>query len=187
MALDKSNVAVAVTGAVSVGELTATAPTGTAGTLTGFTDLGYISEDGITETLPESGEAEKIRAWQNGAEVRLIGQPSDDSPEWSFTLIETKLEVIELAYGVTVNQTATEGDFVIDANTLREHKRFVIDVVDGAELERIYIPEGEVVSLGERSLSGTGVIGYEITLRAHYDQDLAGHAKVWMTRLKSGV
>lgn len=185
MALNKNNVAVAVTGAVSVGDTTAAAPTGTAGILTGFTDLGYISEDGITETLPPSGEAEKRRAWQNNDEVRLIGQPADDSPEWQFTLIETKLEVVELAYGAEITQDVAEGTFVVNANALRAHKSFIIDVVDGDELERIYIPDGEVAELGERTLTSTDIIGYDITIRAHYDSTISGHAQVWMTRLKA--
>src|SRR5690606_36381167 len=102
---------------------------GTASALT-HTDLGYIGEDGVTETQPGSGDVERIRAWQNGATVRTIRTPSEDLPTWSFVLLETKLEVIELYYRTTVTQTATEGEYDIDAEAQDVGHDFVIDVVD---------------------------------------------------------
>ena len=49
MALVAENVRVAVTGAVMVGPTSAPAPTDADTPPTGFDDLGYISEDGVTE------------------------------------------------------------------------------------------------------------------------------------------
>lgn len=187
MALNKDNVGVAITGAISVGDLGATAPTSQSSALAAHTDLGYISEDGITETLPPSGEREKRRAWQNQDEIRTLGTPAEDNPTWQFTMVEVKKETIELHYGTSVTQTATEGSFVINTNELRDHKSFVIDVVDGDELERIYIPDGEVVEVGERTLVATDVYGYQVTVEAHFDSTIDGNAKVWSTRLKSAA
>jgi len=70
MALDSDNVRVAVTGAVYVGPTSATAPSSSSSVLTGFTDLGYVSADGITETIDKT--TSQIRAWQNGALVREV-------------------------------------------------------------------------------------------------------------------
>lgn len=185
MAVDANKVAVAVTGAISVGLTTATAPTGTAGTLTGFTDLGYVGEDGVTESNPATGEAQKIKAWQNGATVRTIRSASEDNPTWTFVMIETKKEVIETYYGTTVTQTATEGTYVIDTQALRGKKSYVIDVIDGSELERVYIPLGEVVEVGDKVYANGEVVGYEVTIEGHRSSTLGGNAKVWSTRLKS--
>ena len=94
--LNASNVRQAIAGAVYYdGTRLAAAPTGTNSAVTDYDDLGYVSEDGVTLTMPGSGDATAIKAWQNGATVRTIRTPSEDQPELSLTLLETKVEVIE--------------------------------------------------------------------------------------------
>lgn len=186
MANKEANVAVAITGVISVGNTGGTAPTGTASALTSMTDLGFVGEDGVTQTIPGAGDSTTIKAWQNGATVRVVRQATEDRPTWTFVMIETKKEVVETYYGATVTQTATEGSFVIDVNLLRGRKAYVIDVIDGAELERVFIPQGEVVEVGDKVYANGEVIGYEVTIEGHRDTALGGNAKVWSTRLKTG-
>lgn len=181
MALDSSKVRVAVTGAVSVGATTAAAPTGTASALTGFNDLGYVGEDGVTETRDRNSET--IRAWQNGAAVRDV--VTEGTLTYSFVLLETKKETVELFYGTTVTQAATEGNFVIVPTKTGGKKSFVIDVVDGAELERVYIPSGEVTEVGDKVYANGEPIGYEVTITAYDNAGIGGSAKVWATALKT--
>lgn len=186
MALNADKVRVAVTGAVYYdGANTATAPTGTAGTLTGFDDLGYVSEDGVVLAMPDAGDTTPIKAWQNGATVRVLRSASEDNPTIQFTLLESKLEVIKAVFGVTVTQTATEGSFVINTTTSRNTARLVLDVVDGSDLIRIYAPKAAVASIGEINFTSTDAIGYQVTLDLNFDQTLGGQAKTWMTALKS--
>jgi hypothetical protein len=135
MAASAALVRVAVTGAVMKGPIATAAPSGTGGTTTGFIDLGYISEDGVEITLPDAGDSTPIKAWQNGTTVRTIRTPSEDSPTWHFTMLETKKETIEAYFGVTVTSTATEGSFTY-TNAARPHESYLVDVVDGAELIR---------------------------------------------------
>lgn len=184
MALDATKARSAPTGALSVGATGATAPTGTGSALTGFTDLGYISEDGVTATLPGEGDVTSIRAWQNGAIVRTFRSPSEDSPTFSGVLMETKLETIELYYNATVTQTSTEGAFEYENGT-RPYKSYVLDVVDGTELERTYIPRGVITEVGDKVYVGTDVIGYEVTIAADLDSVKGYNFKTWMTALKS--
>jgi hypothetical protein len=185
MALDSNNVRVAVTGAVSVGPIGTTAPTGTASAITPRTDLGYIGEDGVTETQPGAGDVNRIKAWQNGATVRTIRTATEDLPTWSFVLLETKLEVIELYYKTEVTQTATEGSYSIDADAQDPGHDFVIDVVDGAELERVHVPRGFVSEVGDKVYANGEAIGYEVTIEGEKDSTLGYNAKVWATSLKS--
>lgn len=185
MTLSTANVRVAVTGAVSVGATSATAPTGTGSTLTGFTDLGYIGEDGVTETLPGPGDSSPIKAWQGGATVRTVRSASEENPMWSFTLLETKLETIELYYGATASQSSTEGSIEFDTTDTRAHKSFVIDVVDGSELIRTYIPYGVVAEVGEKVYANGEAIGYQVTIEGERDSSKGYNAKVWATALKS--
>lgn len=183
MALDSSKVRVAVSGEVLVGATTATAPTGTGGATTGFTGLGYVSEDGVTETRDRS--ADDIKAWQNAATVRTV--ITDATLTYSFTLLETKKETVELFYGTTVTAAATDGDFVIVPSNTGGRKSFIIDVVDGAELRRIYIPEGEVTEVGDVVYASGEPIGYEVTITAYKNTTLNGNARVWATALKTPV
>lgn len=181
MATVAGNVRVAVTGEVLMGATTATAPTGTGGTTTGFTGLGFVSEDGVTESRERSSN--DIRAWQNGAAVRTV--VTDGSLSYSFTLLETKKDTVELYYGATATQSATEGNIVVVPTNTGGRKSFILDVVDGAELIRVYIPEGEVVEVGDRVYSNGEPIGYEVTVRAYHNSTLGGSARVYMTALKT--
>jgi hypothetical protein len=181
MALDSTKVRVAVSGAVSIGAVGAAAPTGTGTALTGLTDLGYISEDGVTETRDRSTNT--IKAWQGGALVRTV--VTDGTLTYKFKLLETKKETVELYYGTTVTSSATEGNFVIVPTSTGGRRAFVLDVVDGAELIRTYVPQGEITEVGDRVYSNGEAVGYEVTLTAYVDAALGGSAKVWATALKS--
>lgn len=185
MAVDTTKARSAVTGAVSKGPTSATAPTGTASAITGFTDLGTIGEGGLTRTLPASGDREIKRMWQNGAQVRVFRSPSDDLPTFSMVFLETKKEVVETYFGVTVTQTVTEGSFEYNSDTLRTASSYVIDVIDGAELQRTYIPQGVVASVGDQVFENGELIGYEVTIEAEKPSSGTYQFKEWSTALKS--
>jgi hypothetical protein len=186
MTLDSTKVRVAVTGAVSKGIHGATAPTGTAGAATDHIDLGYISEDGVEIELPDAGDSEPIKAWQNGTTVRVIRTPSEDNPTWHFTMLETKIETVETYFGVTVDDGATEGSFEFTVGN-RPYNSYVVDVVDGAELIRDHIPKGIVTSVGAHTLSNGEPIGYEVTVEGELDATAGYNFKRWATALKTVV
>ena len=177
MALDSDNVRVAVTGAVYVAPTGTTAPTTSASSLdAAFVDLGYVSADGITESIDRT--TNQIRAWQNGSLVREV--TSEGTYSVSMTFIETNESVLELYYG-TANAS---GEFEIDPTSTGGRKSFVIDVVDGSIVERIYIPAGEITSLGERTLASGEAVGYQVTVTAYAD---AGSTTVtkWFSSLEA--
>jgi len=162
MALDSDNVRVAVTGAVYV------APTGTAlpsyadeALDAAFTDLGYVSADGIVETIDRS--TEQIRSWQDGSLVREITSEGTYSVELTF--IETNEDVVELYYGASLSS----GSMDIDPRSSGGRQSFVIDVIDGTSIERTRIPSGEITSVGERTLASGEAIGYTVTITAYAD------------------
>lgn len=184
MALDEAAVEVAVTGAISKALTSATAPTGTSGLPVGFSDLGYMGEDGVEIELPEIGDAEVIRAWQNGAIVRTIRTPSEDNPRWTFVMLQTMIETIETYFGITVVDDEDEGSFEWSTNTARPHNSYIVDSVDGAELTRDYIPKGIVVAVQPHTLASTGATAYGVTVEG----ELAASGfnfKRWSTRLKT--
>lgn len=186
MVLDQTKVAVAITGAVYRAPLGTAAPTTQATALNvAFIDVGYIGEDGVTQTVPASGDATNIKAWQNGATVRVVRSAPEDLPTFSFVALETNKTAVESYFGQTVTQTVTEGSLVVNTLTARTHYAWVIDVIDGSELERVYIPDGIVVEVGDRVYANAEPVGYEITIEAQYNATLVGQAKVWSTRLHS--
>ncbi|HEX5541111.1 MAG TPA: hypothetical protein VFX60_06045 [Micromonospora sp.] len=160
MALVAENVRVAVTGALSVGPTTATAPTDADSTLTGFDDLGYVHEDGVTETRDRS--TEQLKAWQNAAILREV--VTEASMTYSFRLVETKKETVELYYGSAVE---TDGSIAIVPARTGGRKSFVLDVIDGTDFIRVYIPSGEVTEVGEQVYASGEAIGYEVTITAY--------------------
>lgn len=172
MALTSSNVRVAVTGAVYVGPTTADAPTTPTSALdVDFVDLGYISEDGVTEERER--DTEDIKG-HNGVIVRTV--VTEASATFTMTLIETKKEVIELFYGSAVTSTVGYGHISVDPAETGGRKSFVIDTVDGSENIRTYIPEGEVVEVGEVARKVDEPLAYEITIKAYPATSLSGDA-----------
>lgn len=177
MALDSDNVRVAVSGAVYVAPTGTTAPTTSSSALDiAFVDLGYVSADGITENIDRT--TNQIRAWQNGSLVREI--TSEGTYSVDLTFIETKEDVLELYYGAT----NSSGEFSIDPASSGGRKSFVIDVVDGTAVERIYIPAGEITALGTRTLASGEAVGYQVTITAYADTDSATVTK-WFSTLES--
>lgn len=185
MTATASQVRVAVTGAVSKGPTSATAPTGTSGTLTGFEDLGFISEDGVEITMPDAGDSTPIKAWQDGTTVRTIRTPTEDNPTWHFTMLETSIATIETYFGVTVTSTVTEGSFEFVASATKPFASYVVDVIDGSELIRDYIPKGVVTSVGAQTLSNGAPVGYEVTIEGELDSTKGYNFTRWATALKT--
>jgi hypothetical protein len=187
MATNADNVAVAVTGAVYAGDTSTAAPTGTAGAVTDFDDLGYASEDGVVLTMPGAGDKTNLKAWQNGATVRVLRSATEDLPQIKFTLIETKLETIQFTFGVTVTQTATEGSFEIVSTSIPDPKSLVIDAIDGADLMRFYVPKGTVTAIGDVTLTNSAATAYELTIDCELDNTKGYNLKGWSTLLKSAA
>ena len=182
MALDSSKVRAAVSGAVSVAPLGTAAPASSSAALAAaFKDLGYVSDAGVTESRPRS--TNEIRAWQGGTLVRQM--ITSGSLTFHFVLIETKLETVELFYGTSVTQTAPEGSFPIIPTSTGGRQVFVVDVIDGAELIRTFIPQGEVTEVGDMVFVNSDPIGYDCTVTAYPDATLGANAKVFATALKS--
>ena len=185
MANDASNVRTAPTGAVMHGAYGATAPTGTGSSTTGFTDLGYVTEDGVAITVPGAGDSTPIKAWQGGAVVKTIRSSTEDNPTVEFTLMETTIAAVEAALGVTVTDGATEGSFEIDTTVLREASAWLVDVIDGDELFRVHVPKGTPVGEVEIVFRNDEPVGYSVSLDCERDTTAGYNLKTWSTALKT--
>lgn len=169
MALNSDNVRVAVTGALYVGPTTVTAPTSASSALgQDLKDLGYFSDDGVTETRDRSTDT--IRGWQKAATLREV--VTEASLSFQGVLVETKKETVELYYGSAV---ATDGSIKINPSNTGGRKTYVLDIIDGDELIRAYIPSGEITEVGDQTFASGEPIGYDVTVTAYLVTDGDGN------------
>lgn len=172
MALTAANVNVALTGAVYASEAgdTVTAPTTAVVALdTDLVDLGYIGEDGITEQYEE--DTTEVRAWQGGAVVRTM--ISSSAARFSWQMIENKREVVELYHKGSIMESDGATGYKIEIMTPTGDRRaFVLDVIDGTDHIRIWIPDGEVTERGEINYSSSSQIGYPVTVTAYPNNNI---------------
>ena len=164
MALTSANVRVGVTGSVYKAPTGTAAPTDTGTALNvAFVELGYVSGAGLTET--RSVASQDIKAWQNAEVVRTV--VTEGKVTYQFTLIETTEAVLEAYYGTAATLGVSEGSITVRPTTTGGRASWVFNVVDGAELLRIYIAEGEITEWGDIVYASGEPIGYQVTVTAY--------------------
>jgi hypothetical protein len=166
MSLETSEVRAGITGELYAAPLGTTLPTDTSTALNAaFKGLGYFSEDGVTETFEK--DTEDITAWQNAKRVRTL--ITSAKATYSGTLIQTNVDVIETVFGTSVTQTVSHGSYTINPGATSGRLAWVLEVIDGAEIKRIVLEEGEITELGETNYATGEAIGYAMTLEAYTD------------------
>ena len=132
-----------------------------------YVDLGYISEDGVTNSVER--ETEEIKAW--GGDVVLKPQTSK-TDSFTMTFIESlRMDVLKVTHG-SDNVTRTGDDEHGYITTVREnsqeldHGIFIVDVVMGEAIKRIVIPDGQITEIGEVTYQDNSAVAYESTITA---------------------
>lgn len=154
----------AIVGSVYVGSTTQTLPTSATTTIaSGFASLGYISEDGVTNS--NSPETDSKKAW--GGDTVLTYQTAKEDT-FSFTMIEALREaVLKTVYGSSNVETSTAGEIKVKANAAQaEEKAYIMDIIMGEKLKRIVVPKATVTEIGEVTYKDDEAVGYETTITA---------------------
>ncbi|MEZ2373122.1 hypothetical protein [Arthrobacter sp. RCC_34] len=162
MALTAANVRVAVTGSCNIAPLGTTLPVdATTALAAAFKDVGYVSEDGVTQSI--STDQSDIKAWQNGDVVRKI--QTSHEVTYQFTMIETNGETAQIYYA---DPDATDTEVKITA-AQTSHNVWAIEIKDGTEVSRIVLPDAQVTERGDMVFKTDEAVGYDITLTAYPD------------------
>jgi hypothetical protein len=134
----------------------------------GATEVGAISEDGITEAT--SQDRTDVFIWQNNALARRI--PGQATKQFTVAAAETNLTTLSLQYtgSSTITQTA-EGVTVAEAPPATDIRPWILHGIDGARALRLVIPNGEITERGDVVWSANGITVYEWTLSAYVDSN----------------
>ena len=159
-----------VGGAVYIAETSATLPTDATSDLgNGWTSLGYVSEDGLTNS--NTPNTEVINAW-GGDPVLTLYNAKEDT--FKFQLIEVlNLDVLKAANGDgNVTGTMADGITVTANNNELPEKAYVFDMImrNGA-LKRIVVPSASLTALGDVVYSDSAAVGYDVTIGAKADSN----------------
>lgn len=160
-------------GAIYIAPLDTSLPENTSDSLTGFTCLGYVSEDGVTND--NSPESDSVKAW--GGDTVLTLQ-TDRPDSFSFTLLEVLDEdVLKAVYGDSNVTTDSNGNISVKATSeaLLGHAWVIDMIVRDGRAKRIVIPNGTVSNVSTITYSDTAAVGYGITITDVPDDDGVYH------------
>ena len=133
-----------------------------------YKSLGYVSEDGITES--ESKDTENVIAF--GGDVVLITE-GEHSYTVQFALMEyLNIEVQKVRHGDN-NVTGTlETGLTIKGNaSSTEDRVYVIDLLLNNVIERLVIPCGKVTETGDKTRNNSDAITTDITITGLPDEN----------------
>ena len=173
MAVNSANVAVgkpklSVSGGVLVAPMGTTRPATYAGSYDpAYVSVGYVGEDGVTETSERS--TEEIRAW-GGDKVRTV--QTEFGTNLEFTLIESRnAEALKLVFGAD-NVTEAAGEITVTRNSkVLPHVQFIIDMLDGENSRHLDVGRGQVVEVGEITYVDGEAIAYTLTVSCDPDEN----------------
>ena len=150
-------------------DMTADGPTDYAEASAEMSFLGYIGEDGVTES--NSRDTNKIKAW-GGDVVRVV--QNEHSITYKFAMLESaNAAALKLFYGpenVAVDGT-TRAITVRKNAKILPHTALYMAIRDGDYIISNLVGDGQVVETGDVVYVHSDVIRYEVTVEAFADRN----------------
>ncbi len=187
MAKNSDNVRVGYAGSVYIGLPGATAPVDpeTAWDADDWTELGHITEDGITEQ--SSQDVAEFKAWgYPNSPVRI--QTTSEEFSFQITFMETNVQILSIFHGIELDDFASTAASGGHAQFLKAMKGMAqvpqvralgIDVVDGTHLTRIIVPKAQLTDRGDLSYKTDETVNYQMTFKGLVGSDGYSWTRMW--------
>lgn len=169
---DPTETIIAGSGQVYVGAVGATAPTSEVSALSAatWTGLGYHTEDGAS--VNQNREIVRHKAWQTKADVRRTTE--SEVFQVTFVLEQWNEANVPLAFGGGTVSEPSAGKYKYvppAAGASENEKALILDVVDGSNVLRFYIPRGTAVEGIESQFTRSAMGNLPITFEAMEPDD----------------
>lgn len=142
-------------------------PTDAVSSLSGFTDLGYLSDDGVTNSIET--DSTDINAFGGD---RVLSVITSRSESFQFGMLETTEDTLKLAYGadnVTVSGDGTSKTITVKHNGNAANQTLIIVfefALTGNRVKRIVVPQGTLGGLDDVAYQDGEAIVYTPTINA---------------------
>ena len=134
---------------------------------TAFENVGYCSEDGLTNSV--TTESSSIKAW-GGDEVLNI--QTSRSETFSFAMIETNEAALCQIYGKDNVTIVDDSLSILHNSTLKGSHVWVFEILlTNERVKRIVVPSGKITSVDDIAYKDGEAIKYGVTLSALPDPD----------------
>ena len=164
---DTSKVSVGAAGMVYVAPKGTAAPTDAASELpAAWTNLGIISEDGIT--VAEDADTSDVNGWPPTGVVRTVKTSYKET--MAFTPIEVNEAVLKQLYGED-NVSVTDGK-IVSKHTAKDLPEvcLCVDVIHSDTVKgRYFASKAQLTEKGDLELSGSDAAGREMTFTCNPD------------------
>lgn len=158
-----NQVVVGANGKVWVAAIGATAPTNAAAAMpAGWTDLGYVTEDGATFT--DGKDTTPIAAWQSFYPIRYI--VNTRMVTVSFAMRQWNNATVGFALGGVISSNAGEWTYTPPAPESIDFRQFALEWFDSTKSYRLYVRRGLVTENVETNLVRTDSAVLPITYSA---------------------
>lgn len=144
-----------------------------------YKDLGYVSEDGLTESISITTSA--IKEW--GGSIVLITQ-DEKTATFKFKLIEyLNKEVQKFANGDANVSGTLEAGMKISVTDVDTDERVLVfwQILRGGIPLRIVVPRCKITAIGDIVYKGNEAVAYDLTVQAikndsgqYYDKYMGG-------------
>lgn len=152
-----------VGGAIHWAPIGSTLPTSATASLdAAFVELGYVSEDGLTNN--NSPESDTVKAWGGDTVLNL---QTDRPDTFAFTLLESlNSDVLKTIYGSSNVTIDGSGNISVKATAQdMPSGAWVFDMIlKGGRAKRIVVPNGTISELGEITYKDDEAVGYNVTI-----------------------
>jgi hypothetical protein len=133
----------------------------------GLVSVGFIGEDGVTETAER--DTEKKKAW-GGDTIRVL--QNEYNQTFSFVLAEAaNAEVLKLVYGPDNVTVAADGSITVIQNSKTlPHRTWVMEILDddGKKVRKV-IPDGQISEISDITWVHSDIVQYEVTMETFID------------------